>query len=708
MSRIKVPNVGWPTLNVLNVPHNRYSPRKVAKVANSLHEDAAMPLFDAIEGDVTAFFVSQGTVFDALVKSFMDRMALVESRVELLRADVTNNFHSVHERIDRSRATVADAAVEAAAAAASSSVLPVVTVVDGRNEELEYYTMTLSRQLNMVLELLFQPHANDAVAVVHAKQAQFHSISDVLTENEAILMQLAMHPEPRFEAEQVAVPVEQIHPAVEPDSSMRELLNGSSLEPSKPIPDPISSSLSLSEAQEQPKVVVPNAEAAPPALQTAQTEAKVAAVANEKQPDRPTEAPKQELDTVSPIAEATAINAKEVVANEISDNQTGVRKDEELDEDDEEALDVMPVEARFQSPPAHSEDALHRTKSFYRSCQDLQKSEEVRLRDQRLREEELMRRLQQLLLQSRAHVQHEHLAAWQKQQDELHGQHRQQQTEQMQLLRQLEIQLQDQQQREEQHFQAWQVSQDQEQRAADLESVQREVSHKLEAINTLMATAQATHSHELAQMTQLIGDLDTRFVSSDTLEAAAAVWLQTAADNCVYGASPATLAKLEQDMEDYQAQLSLQSTASPAIVLLGEAVDHVVQLLRVVPSLGNPAVKRSEQEATMYTLRQLLAKVDKLSQAAVAENEDVRLPGTEFLAEAIHRMELGTANLLDAVDFQQETFQQTSGQQQAGLEKLQKELWRQQQVEKLLKAQLSTCPSQEETLRLVQELRDQV
>jgi hypothetical protein len=71
-------------------------------------------------------------------------------------------------------------------------------------------------------------------------------------------------------------------------------------------------------------------------------------------------------------------------------------------------------------------------------------------------------------------------------------------------------------------------------------------------------------------------------------------------------------------------------------------------------------------------------------------------------------MELGTANLLDAVDFQQENFQQMLAQHQAGLEKLQTELWRQQEVEKALRVQLGACPSKEDTLRLVQDLRDQV
>lgn len=171
-----------------------------------------MPLFDAIESDVTAFFVAQGTVFDSLVKAIMDRVAgiestltgvesnvaWVESSLALMRSDVHNDFHLVNQRIDASNAAAGEVSAAAAAAAASAALAslpvvehisnppPVATVVEAsgeRNEELEYFIMTLSRQLNMVLEVLFQPHgSSNVVEVVQAKQTQLHSISDVLTE----------------------------------------------------------------------------------------------------------------------------------------------------------------------------------------------------------------------------------------------------------------------------------------------------------------------------------------------------------------------------------------------------------------------------------------------------------------------------------------------------------------------------------------------
>jgi len=47
----------------------------------------------------------------------------------------------------------------------------------GRNDEIEYNVMALPRQLNTVLEVLFQTHGNNNVGEgVQAKQTQLHSI----------------------------------------------------------------------------------------------------------------------------------------------------------------------------------------------------------------------------------------------------------------------------------------------------------------------------------------------------------------------------------------------------------------------------------------------------------------------------------------------------------------------------------------------------
>jgi len=730
-----------------------------------LHRPSArMPLFDAIESDVTAFFVSQGTVFDSLVKAFMDRLGLVESRVELLRTDVTNNFNALNERIDANTvaaAGVSAATAAAAAAAATSAALaalpvveypsPVATVVEstldpgsGRNEELEYYVMTLSRQLNTVLEVLFQPHGNNnVVEVVQAKQTQLHSISDVLTENEAILMQLAAQhedwkvshvdasavkdqdvyeqselnvgspqPTPPIQAEEASkvqqpIPEHQLHgdgtPTASSDPKLQDMpwkastqdsaLEVKATEPQKPQPP--HPSMQQPDTSTLPSVA---AEAArhPSISQTPPLPV-------EPQSNQPVRSLKQVVETISPQLEASPLTKKDEVVRTVSsptDNQSSLPKTHERDEaeEDEEERDQMPVDSSLLRP--HPESSLHRTKSFFRSCQDLQRQEEARLREQRRREEELMRRMHELLLQSRSHVQHERIEEWRQQQDEAT---QNQQTLIFHLQGQIQEQLQLQQQRE----QEWRRQQE-EQRHAERTAAQHEVDRKLETFSSLVAANQATQGHELAQVLQLVGDIEKRFVSSDALQAAGALWLKTAADNCIYGANPDTLSDLQRDLQGFKAQLNSHPVKSPAVSSLHEAVDRAVQLLLhpTPPSEGVP--KGSQQESTMYTLRQLLAKVDSAYRAAATEHQDFQLPGVGFLAQGIHRMELGTANLLDAVDFQQENFQQMLAQHQAGLEKLQTELWRQQEVEKALRVQLGACPSKEDTLRLVQDLRDQV
>ncbi|GMF19746.1 unnamed protein product [Phytophthora lilii] len=729
-----------------------------------------MPLFDAIESDVTAFFVSQGTVFDALVKSFMDRVALVESSVAVLRTDVTNNFSLLSHRIDASNVAAAEvsaATAAAAAAAAASAALaslpmgdyasspPVATVVDsggGRNEELEYYVMTLSRQLNMVLEVLFQPHDNNVVEVVQAKQTQMHSISDVLTENEAMLMQLAIqHDDPKIpsvessvipdaDGNNVTIVVEDAAeaPIHSSESNVKTQLNYPNEVPSsetltssdlKPHDQSRKSSLVLpkqmSESsnfegvmhhqepdQSQQTVVAstPSLEAIRPLAPESQPTVAVShTTAKESQPSSPgsnlksnqsVPALKQLVETISPHLDASPLTKKEDIARTVDlqlDNQIGSQRANERDGDSDEERDHMP---QLQSQPTHHEGSLHRTRSFFRNCQDLQRLEETRLREQRRREEELMRRMHELLLQSRSHIQQEHMEVWRQQQDNATQ-------NQQQMIFHLQDQLQMQQQALQEREQEWRQQQDQ-QREADLATIHCEMDRKLEAFSGIVAAAQATQGHELAQAMQLISDFGNQCVSPDALEAAGALWLKTAADNCIYGANPDTLSMLLKNLLGFQDQLKLLTVKTPAITSLHEAVDRAVQLLQRTVAPDYDFAKGPEQENTMYTLRQLLAKVDTSYRTARTEHEDLQFPIVGFLPQVIHQMELGTANLLDAVDFQHEHFQQSLAQQQAGLEKLQKELGRQQDVEKALRIQLGSCPSKEDTLRLVQELRDQI
>eukprot|EP00644_Phytophthora_capsici_P005417 jgi/Phyca11/96092/e_gw1.1.889.1 len=662
-----------------------------------------MPLFDAIESDVTAFFVAQGTVFDSLVKAIMDRVAgiestltgvesnvaWVESSLALMRSDVHNDFHLVNQRIDASNAVAGEVSAAAAAAAASaalaslpvvehiSSPPPVATVVEAsgeRNEELEYFIMTLSRQLNMVLEVLFQPHgSSNVVEVVQAKQTQLHSISDVLTENEAILMQLAAQHEdwrmPHTEAHVSAIPEQNESDGPKP-----------AIDPPKPN--------QLLESHHDTR---PESTSCPSAEKNSTEQQPPAGPQSKK-----SELSKQVVEIISPQCQTSSLTKNEEIVREAKSNQTHQPDEQELDDD--EGRDQISVDSSLFRPQLpRPEGSLHRTKSFFRNCQDLQRQEAERLLEQRRREEELMRRMHELLLQSRSHLQQEHVDEWRQQQHEVT---QNQQT----LIYHLQDQLREQLQLQQQRDQDWR-RQLEEQRGIDVTSIQHEVDRKLEALNSLLAATQATQNHELAQVKQLVGDFDKRFVSPNALQEAGVSWLKTAADNCIYGANSDSLSSLQRDLLGFKSLLNVHPVKSPAMSALHEAADRALQLLQ---QSMEGTLKGSEQENAMYTLRQLLAKLDSSYQAAATEHEEFPLPVAGFLSEAIHRMELGTANLLDAVDFQQEHFQQTLTQQQTGLEKLQKELWRQQEVELALRTQLGACPSKEDTMRLVQDLRDQI
>ncbi|KAI9986978.1 hypothetical protein PInf_026084 [Phytophthora infestans] len=607
-----------------------------------------MPLFDAIESDVTAFFVSQGTVYDSLVKAFMDRMAVIESSVALMRTDVTNKFNLVNQRIDASTAEAAEVsaatAATAAAAAASAALAslpptsaaeislttqPDVTHVDHsgcRREELEYYIMTLSRQLNMVLEVLFQPHgSNNAVETVQAKQTELQSISDVLTENEAILMQLAaQHDDEKLHQNTANGSISDEIPIESAETSLETTLNST-----------------LNEAKTQ--------------LEPNQTTATVATLSKSSQetPQFPSSETKTLSSATKEAQSSPLVEQNEEVGRTLPDNQDGATKeDEQEDEDSDEERDQLSADiSAFQPLP---EGSRHRRKSFFQSCQDLQRQEEERLRGQKRLEEELMRRMHELLLQSRSHRHQEHMELWH-----------------------------------------------------SIKTTRRRTTKRwflLSRVSSKSSSSFTTNERSNGVVNKKgnsVDDLEKRFVSADALQQAGALWLKTAADNCIYGVNPETLSTLHRDLQEFKSQLDSHPVRSPAMSTLHEAVDRALQLLQH-PSSG------SEQENNMYTLRQLLAKLDSSYRAAATEHEEFPLPAVGFLADAIHCMELGTANLLDAIDFQQEHFQQTFAQHQTGLDKLQKELWRQQEVELGLRTQLSACPSKEDTLRLVQDLRDQL
>lgn len=139
---------------IVNVPKVWYSVLRndadghgyIRAVGGSSSGITRMPLFDAIESDVTAFFVSQGTVFDTLVKSFMDRVALVESSVAMLRTDVSNNFNLVHQRIDASNVAAAEVSAATAAAAAAAAASAALASLPNRSHRTSIAPRTRRRQ----------------------------------------------------------------------------------------------------------------------------------------------------------------------------------------------------------------------------------------------------------------------------------------------------------------------------------------------------------------------------------------------------------------------------------------------------------------------------------------------------------------------------------------------------------------------------------
>lgn len=509
----------------------------------------------------------------------------------------------------------------------------------GRNEELEYYVMTLSRQLNMVLEVLFQPHGNNVVEVVQAKQMRLHSISDVLTENEAILMELAIqHDDPKMfhgkthSISDVSTPAGSelvVNTAQEPVAKPQEASVDATAQQNPSMNLDISDKTQVTvspvptlQNQSQDQTMA-TASDTPSRVQEPETNIQVPHVeqvswpvsAVDKQVLTPPAKPqsnkrlKQVVETITPQLEASPLTKKEEVVRSVSnevDNQQASPADEHEDNGDEESDHVPP----FLPPSTHIDTNLHRTKSFFRNCQDLQRQEEARLREQRRREEELMRRMHELLMQSRAHLQQEHSEAWQQQQNDAA---QQQQQWIFHLQEQLQRHQQDQQQREQDHHQReqdrhqrdqdrqqleqeWRREQEQ-RREADMITTQLELDRKLEALSGIMAAAQATQGHEIAQVVQLVNDFERRFVSPEALEAAGALWLKTAADNCIYGANPETLSTLQHNLQGFQNELKQQTVKAPAITALHEAVDRVVQLLHRSASPSNDSTKEAEQEA---------------------------------------------------------------------------------------------------------------
>lgn len=635
-----------------------------------------MPLFESIESDVTAFFVAQGSVFDALVKSLMDRVARVEARVDVLALESAGNLQSVSRQMQMlsaaadAHATATLARLEhvshTAAAMAATAAAAALTEHNNANlnansvsqepsiapdnlsysHEFEYYIMTLARQLHVVLELFFQPHAHDIVEDIQSKQARFESISDVLTQNEAILMQLSATSAPQQSDEQIGsfrgVATETIQEDQDEDVKADMTTELSEL--------PVAKSIMVNQ----------------------QTSSDVPSSDGQTEPEEPEEVHLMESGGVGSAETDEPGKARRTTQLESIPRLSSTHSNSELS-------------SRIQRRSS-------RKKSLYDSFCDfreLQLSEEER---ERQREKELLRKMQQMLATAKKHWRDEVATtltlAWQEKMRELESHQVRMQSEWKYL--------QDQQPLHDL------VVQQQQQQQAELDRQFAELSESLLA-------AQRAQEQQAAQIFESLRAFQDQYVSKADFGSIATAWLQTARDECVFGVDADTLATLKQEMEDFRAQLMRAQTSPVIEQLLGE-VSRVLEVLNQLLELLNSdgaGLHGSKGFEVMQTLRTFLTSLDNLAQN-LESDRDESARSAAFVSETLRQMELGTANLLDVFEAQQDRCRQAFEQQQHAITQLERDLRDQRQADEELKSQLAGCPSQEDTMRFIQELRDQV
>lgn len=633
-----------------------------------------MALFEGVEADLTAFFVAQGSVFDTLVRSLMERLAQVESHVETLRVDVASSFQSLsleqqlmqqhlqHQQqlllsgiasqsVHEEPQPPPPASEEVPTTAAAVVVDPQpVEPGDGR-EELEYYVLTLSRQLNVVLELVFQPHALDAAAGIQSKQARFESISDVLTDNETILMQLA---------------------AQEPPSA--------------------AAAIELLEKTVELKEEVPTE--SPPEL--AAQELEYVDANHEKEADP------NPADAFAPIESPLDVHHEEEEEDDV-ENQTPrepiASETETLPQTKKHHNRRRRGPERHQSAPPSAEPR----KSLFNAFHAMSEAEANRSREQQLRDAELLRQMK-LMLQNATQD-------WNQQwNDQVFSQQELQlklQSEWQALQQQQQNDLLDQFRRLEQS----QLEQSQSQQLQQLEK-QHDLEQKLQQLNDSCLSFKSLLDKEAERTREGMDDLRAQLVTRDELNSLISIWFQAARDDCVFGVSTDALTALRDEFLALQDTLEREPELQPTLAALLEEIRRVLELLESLLALlggsdSTGGLHTAQGSQLMQMLRTMLATVDDLAQNVLQDHE-AGIKSAAFVAESIRQMELGTASLLEALELQQERVEGAFSLQQKLMDRLQSELKQQQQVDLELRRQMAGCPSQEETLRLVQGLQEEV
>ncbi|KAF1330831.1 hypothetical protein FI667_g4694, partial [Globisporangium splendens] len=631
-----------------------------------------MPLFESVEGDLTVFFVSQGSVFDSLVKSFMERMVLMvlmEARANTLSVDMSSNFQNVHELIHSANMSNAAAIAALALTHEAHHVAPVqqettpdynaavnINVNHMGSDELEYYIMTLSRQLHLVLEVFFQPYALDAMSRVQSKQAHFQTISDVLTQNEAILIQLSAleRSEQKLPPERECDPVngqgdsdlDEVRQIIQPILEMREKNEGDEEEEHQ------EAGATVDGSQIDKDEVTPDAEheMVPPDSNGLDT----------SEPSAAETEPSQPLDGNNDEAPENAPEVKETPHEELGFSV----KDERKDRDDVQ-------DASFENAiiPEQEQDEVtfsvlksrrsQRKQNLYDSLRELHEQQGTEEERQRLCDEELLRKVQQMVLSSRRDTRRETIST---------------------LSMAPEV----------------------------LERQQQQLQQEIDWQFVVFLSTQQAQEQQIAEIWTRIHDFPNQFMQKEDFEETATAWLQSARDECVFGVSADALAAFKGELSELQGKLQALETPSPEIDQLLAEVQQVLELLtKVLELLETDGLHGPQGVQMMQTVRTLLTMVDDLVQNMQSDQES-DAKSAAFISEALRRMELGTANLLEAFESQQDRYQQAFEQQHAAIAQLQRELWEQKQADQELKNQLARCPSQGDTMRSIQELRDQI
>uniref|UniRef100_K3XAB3 Uncharacterized protein n=1 Tax=Globisporangium ultimum (strain ATCC 200006 / CBS 805.95 / DAOM BR144) TaxID=431595 RepID=K3XAB3_GLOUD len=682
-----------------------------------------MPLFESVEGDLTAFFVSQGSVFDSLVKSFMERLVLMETRINTLSIDMSSNFQNVHELIHSANMSKAAAIAALALTHEAHEAAPVqqkatpdynaavnVNVNHMGSDELEYYIMTLSRQLHLVLELFFQPYALDAMSKVQSKQAQFQTISDVLTQNEAILMQLSAleRSEQRLPPEQERDPVdgqgnhdrEEVRQTIDSTLEAREKNEGDEEEKYQ------EAEVAVDASQLDKEEAIPNAEheMAPPDCSNLDA----------SEPSAPDTEPAQPLVVDNDEAPENAPEVK--VEVEIPPTELDISiKDDPKDQGDIQDTSfeniVIPEQERnevtFPFPKSRRGTkrdntqcigdnnrkgtgiamSRQRKQSLYDSFREFHERQSTEEERQRLRDEELLHKMQQMVLSSCRNTRREIIptlsSMWQERLAELERQQIKLRTE-------------------------WQQQQQQQVTPEVLERQQQQLQQEIDRQLMAFLSTQQVQEQQTTEIWTRIHDFPNQFMRKEDFEEMATMWLQSARDECVFGVSAGALTAFKDELSELQGKLQTLEAPSPEMEQLLAEVQRVLELLtKVLELLEADGLHSPQGVQMMQTVCTLLTMVDDLAQN-MQNDQESDATSAAFISEALRRMELGTVNLLEAFEAQQNRYQQAFEQQHAAIAQLQRELWEQKQADQELKNQLAECPSQEDTMRFIQELRDQI